>query len=73
MGRRRKLIDFNPEQVVVEFVRLGRSEDAVAELKRLFDKAPFLQRQLLRARLDQAVALFAEARERNDRLGIYRR
>jgi hypothetical protein len=73
MGRRRQPLDINPDHVIVDFVRLGRGEDAVAELKARFDKAPFEQRQLLRERLAQAVELFAEARARNDRLFPNRR
>ncbi len=68
MGRRRNPLDIDPEHVVVEFVRLGRGETAVAQLKAHFDTAPFSQRQLLRERLARAVALFTEARVRNDRL-----
>jgi hypothetical protein len=73
MGRRRRPLDINPDHVIVDFVRLGRGDAAVAELKSRFDKAPFDQRQLLRERLAQAVELFAEARARNDRLFPHRR
>lgn len=65
---RRKLLDFDPEQIVVELARRGRGDAIIAELLRRFDKAPFEQRHMLRERLAQAIALFEETRERNDRL-----
>lgn len=73
MSRRKAWLPIDPEHVVVEYVRRGRSESAAAALRRIYDGAPFEQRQLLRERLARAIALFEEARERNDRLGIYRR
>ncbi len=68
MGRHKAWLPINPDDVVVEYVKLGRDDGAVANLKVRFDKAPYAQRQILRARLEQAVELFAEARARNDRL-----
>lgn len=73
MGRRRAWLPINPEHVIVDFVRLGRGDAAIVELKARFDKAPFEQRQILRERLEHAVELFAEARTRNDRLFPNRR
>ena len=63
----------NPDRVVVEYALLCRNEDAAAELLRRFTKAPSWQQRVLLERLTQAVELFADARQRHDRLGIYRR
>lgn len=65
---RRKLLDYDPEQIVVELARRGRDDAVIGELLRRFDKAPFEQRRMLRERLARAIALFEEARERNDKL-----
>lgn len=73
MGRHRKWLDIDAEQIVVDFVRLGANQAAVDELKRRYDKCPFLQRQLLRERLERVVALVFETRARNDQLGLYKR
>lgn len=65
--------NMNPDRVVVEYALLGRDEDAATELLRRFKKAPSWQQRLLRERLAEAIELFADARSRHDRLGIYRR
>ncbi|MCC7251609.1 hypothetical protein [Hyphomicrobium sp.] len=69
----REPTDIDPDHVVVLYALLGRNEAAEAELLRRFDNAPFWQQRTLRQRLAQAIELFADARDRHDRMGIYRR
>jgi hypothetical protein len=73
MSHERKTIDTNPDHVVVEYARLGANKKAADELRRRIERAPYWAKGELRARLAQAVELFAEARKRNDKLGLYRR
>ncbi len=73
MGRERQTIDIKPDDIVVMFALLRRDEDASAEILRRIERAPVHKQRELRTRLMQVVELFAAARQRHDRLGIYRR